>query len=234
MNKNKFFSVCIMTSALCLSIFMAQKAAADSIVLPNGATLETLFSIGKGRKKITCAGKLKNKFIAGRAVKVADGTLFTPLQENMKNLKARLRSAASEKRKANIRKKMTNLKNRIRNENRICRAGPNGSSGSAPNTGGGDSGGSSPGNMPTGNCYGNGNVTEQGKKRFGIPLQLSANRSTGSQLHDYYSCKGCHMEKSGRNFSQIKSAGNGPPVFMFLSDQDYAHITAYLKRFELN
>lgn len=222
-----------------LSVGTVGTAAADAI-LTNGTVIETLFSVTMNKKKMTCGGLIKSKFLAGRTVTINNATLFIPLNDDMKALKAKLKSAKDTKAKGKIQKKISKLKTRIKNENKICKAGPGGASGTPTATPG--PGGATPTRTPTptpqpstGNFDANGDVTEKGKAKFGIPSNLSANKFKGQELFKN-ECRGCHqVEETGFSYGYYKTVTAVAPMYInYLSDQNYADITAYLRRFEFN
>jgi hypothetical protein len=97
-----------------------------------------------------------------------------------------------------------------------------------PTTGGTTSPTAKPTPVPTttGNFDANGNTT-----KFGIPSGMSGNITAGSSVQAS-NCNGCHTEKQGRSFGQLKaSLSIGPMSFIKLSDSQIANLTAYLNRF---
>ncbi len=232
--KNLYFLV------LVFNLFCSNFAIADMVLLENGEVLEVLFYSKLSSKQITCAGPIDNKYMSGRTVSVGSSKIFTPLNNDLKSLKSKLKSTTTIVAKNKIKKKMKKLKARVKSEDNVCSNGPDAE---APPT--------NPVTEPTAtprptatstpstpksnsNFDTNGNVTDQGKIAFGIPSNLSANREAGKSLHNS-SCNGCHVEKTGKNFSYYKSVIRLSPMFiMDKSDQDVANITAYLRRFELN
>lgn len=184
-----------------------------------------------GGKSITCGGPLKGKYISGKTREVSNAIFFIPASDQAKSIQKQIKTAAGSK-KDKLKKKLTKLNTKIRNENRNC----DDEMKNPPST--------NPGNQPTptpirtstprpaGNFDSNGNVTAQGKVLFGIPSYLSANSETGRSLYNA-NCKGCHDEKIGFNFSYYKARIQLSPMFILnKTDQEMAHITAFLRRFE--
>lgn len=211
-------------------------AKAETVLMPNGQALDSLFTIVSNKKTITCAGPIKGSYQSGSSISINNTKIFTPLSDDMAALKSKLKSAKVASAKSKIQAKIAKLKVRIKSENKICSAGP-GDTTPPP---------SSPVVVPTikptatptpntdGNYDSQGNVTAAGKTAFGIPSNLSASRETGRSIYNA-SCSGCHLEKTGRSFSFYKTAIQGSPMYIFdKTDQDLANITAYLRRFELN
>jgi hypothetical protein len=83
----------------------------------------------------------------------------------------------------------------------------------------------------SGNFDGTGNVTAQGKIEFNIPSNLSANIGRGRDRW-FGTCRECHsVEKTGRDFVTLKNVLPRSPMFINLSDNTVADLTAYLNRF---
>jgi hypothetical protein len=225
-------AVCLLVTSL-----LTQKAEAETILLGNGQVLEVLFSAISNKREITCAGKINGKYLSGNAIAISGSKLFTPLSDDLKILKSKLKSSITAAAKIKVQKKIDKLKLQMKNENKVCSYGPE----AAPGT--------SPGTLPTstpqptatptpsvsGNFDSSGNVTSNGKITFGIPSNLNASREIGRAIWSS-TCDGCHdVEKTGHSFSFYKSVIRESPMYIFdKTDQDIANITAYLRRFELN
>lgn len=99
-------------------------------------------------------------------------------------------------------------------------------------------GGTTPPATPTpeptprsGNFDSAGNVTSQGKTEFRIPSNLSANIGRGRDRW-FATCRECHsVEKTGRDFGTLKNVLPRSPMYINLSDNSIADLTAYLNRF---
>ena len=225
-------------------LYFPIKAYAETAMLSNGQVLDAVFDSKLNNKKIVCGGKINDQYVTGRTVALSNYTLFVPLSDDLKTTKAKLKSAKSAALKKKLQAKITKLKLRIKNENKICSAGPENNPGTSPGTQPTSAPTpSSPTNTPaptatpviSGNFDSSGNVTSAGKIKFGIPSNLNANISSGRSIWNQ-TCAGCHSsEKTGRSFSIYKSAIRGDPMFILdKTDQDIANLTAYLRRFETN
>jgi hypothetical protein len=85
----------------------------------------------------------------------------------------------------------------------------------------------------TGNFDLAGNVTPEGKLLFGIPSALTANLSVGRAVFTA-KCTGCHVERSGRTFLDVRNSIRKPPMLydeVQIPDADLANLVAYLNRF---
>ena len=77
----------------------------------------------------------------------------------------------------------------------------------------------------------NGNVTSAGKTVLRIPSSLSANISSGQSIWNS-TCAPCHSaRKNGRDYVTLKSALPADPMYLTVSDQNVAHLAAYLNEF---
>ncbi len=79
----------------------------------------------------------------------------------------------------------------------------------------------------------NGDVTEAGKREFGIPSHLEANMLTGMDLWQSY-CFGCHEERQRPTFDMLRSVISKEPMYYdeeLLPDDELAHIMAWVSRF---
>ena len=86
---------------------------------------------------------------------------------------------------------------------------------------------------PTGNFDFQGNVTPTGKLLFGIPSALQANITVGKTVFNA-KCFGCHVERTGRTFLDIRTNIKQPPMLydeVQIPDADLANLIAYLNRF---
>lgn len=209
------------------------RAVADFLATKAFLTVDEVFEIDTGSKTITCGGPVNGNYVSGSAKSISNAFVFTPLNDSVKSLKAKVKKAKGSKRDK-LKKKLSTLQKRTKSENSICAAGPGG----APPTGTPTSPNPTPTPTPRptqsgGNFDANGNVTSQGKTAFGIPSSLNANKNTGQSTYTS-NCKGCHSsENTGRSYSSYGALIKGSPMFIFdLSDQDLADITAYLNRFK--
>lgn len=76
-----------------------------------------------------------------------------------------------------------------------------------------------------------GNVTEKGKTTFAIPSSLTANIEKGRLVSNNNSCTGCHGEKTSRSYTNLAGILPAAPMYIQLSSQDLANLTAYVNRF---
>lgn len=172
------------------------------------------FSITVGGKAVEC-GFIDSEWIAGKAL---SGDKFRTLEDLIRGKRKKLKKSPSDKRKK-IQKGIRKTKQLLNLAKPVCAIGP-GTIQPTPTP-----------SQP--NFDSNGNVTEAGKTLFEIPSNLSGNISRGLELVDG-NCRGCHEERIGRTFTNIRSNISKPPMFfdeVRMPDQDLADIVAYLNRF---
>lgn len=76
-----------------------------------------------------------------------------------------------------------------------------------------------------------GNVTARGKIAFKIPSTFDANLLRGREAHISFTCSGCHVERGGYDFEQLKTGTDQAPMNTFgLDDQILADLAAWLNR----
>ena len=211
-----------MASACAALLFAATVYAAPVGTVPVGD--DEVFETTHNGKSFTC-GMIGDDWLSGKLVGEAD---FLSHKQQMKNAKKDLKSASGKKREKLL-KLIAKLRGLMPSGRAACEGGP----GSTPDPT--SSGTPRPTSTPNpgGNFDANGNVTAAGKAAFGIPSNLSANRSQGQTLHSQW-CAGCHGEKTNRSFSSLRSSIAEPTMGFTtaqISDQTLAHITAYLNRF---
>ncbi|MCO6431881.1 MAG: cytochrome c [Deltaproteobacteria bacterium] len=207
-------------------------AQADKRLSKAYETVQDLWQLTYGGRKIVCGGPISGKYYSGTGQSLSNGALFTPGYTKVKDLKSKFKKATGSKR-TSLKKKLDKLNKKVKSDDKICAEGPDSEPPVVAPT---------PTQAPTatptpgsGNFDSNGNVTSAGKAAFGIPSSLNANRESGRSIYNA-SCKGCHVtEEQGKSFSFYKIAIQSSPMFIFdKSDGDVAHLTAYLNRFKLN
>lgn len=208
----------------CAALFLAATVYAVPVgTVPVGD--DDLFETTHDGKTFTC-GRVSDDWLSGKLVGTSD---FLSHKQQMKNAKKDLKTASGKKREKLL-KLIAKLRPTMKTGTAACENGP----GQDPDPT--SSGTPRPTSTPPpsgGNFDANGNVTSQGKAAFGIPSNLSANRSQGQTLHAQW-CAGCHGEKTNRSFSSLRTSIAEPTMGFTpaqISDQTLAHITAYLNRF---
>ena len=194
-----------------------------------------LFTIQNENGKFTC-GLINGKWLSGKLK--PDGVSFIANKTLVKNNKVAMAKASGSKlAKLALKHKKLQLTEK---KGRICKDGPPDSGGvipqptvppgnSKPPVGPTPTPTSPP--SATGNFLPNGDVTAKGKQLFQIPSSLNANINAGKSIALSNSCAGCHAEKNNRNFTTLSLAVPGSPMFIQLSQQEFADLTAYLNRF---
>ena len=182
---------------------------------PRGAlelTDAELFVTNSGGSSVTC-GYVRGRWVAGRFF--TESRLFLAHSAKVTNLKRSLSGASSSKR-SKIQSEINRYSKLASQGRKVCAAGPGGGAG--------------------GNFDSAGNVTAAGKIAFGIPANLSADITTGKAVYNSY-CVGCHVEKTGKSFSFLRTAIAQSPMLYDeaqIPDAKLAQITAYLNRFRAN
>lgn len=176
--------------------------------------------VSSGATNYTC-GLLSGAWLPG-TVDRKHSSYFLTFKTQMANLKKQIKKASGSK-KSKLEAKLKVLKAKNKKAQAACNQ---------------FNGGSNPTPTPisSGNFTGTGDVTAAGKLLFAIPSTLSANITTGKNLHSML-CSGCHGEKLGRSFNSLRSSIAATPMSFTtsdVSDSELANITAYLNRYRTN
>lgn len=178
---------------------------------------DSLRIVSSGSSTYSCA-LLANNWQSGNLDR-KNSSFFLSYKVQIANLKKSIKRATGSKR-TKLNAKLLVLKAKSKKAQAACNAFNNGGS-------------PTPTPSSTGNFTSNGDVSAAGKITFGIPSNLSANVTTGKNLHGML-CSGCHSDKLGRSFNSLRNSISGSPMFFTSSDvtdSELANITAYLNRF---
>ena len=179
-----------------------------------------VFVVSSGGSEIVC-GARGGTWIPGLLARRSDFTTFQSFEKilaSQRNKIKRLRGTA----RTTLQRKIAKNSAKLRRQRPVCRQGP--------------PAGTTPTPTPIAALPvfdGSGSVTSYGKSVLGIPSEFSASIGGGRTVFQN-NCVGCHVERTNRTFSNLRTNIARPPMFFDSSsmpDSSLAELTAYLNRF---
>lgn len=186
-------------------------------------TVGEIFEVQSGTRSFFCR-LLTDVWYAGVLTKRGDLRTFSTYAKEIKTMKKQIISASGTK-KRKLQTKLKKYQSYQKIDSPICLQGPPILQTPTPTP--------LPTSAPGGIFDSAGNVTENGKTVLEIPSIFSANITAGKSVY-LSNCVGCHIERTNRTFTDLRTNTSKPPMFFDetrLSNQALSDLTAYLNRF---